>query len=124
MREPEFQDGAATRDLDVYRSNEVIKPRKRELNIWQRMSRIMEIVIYVLLILVFVRLFAPELEKQKDLQTELEKLQATKLEKETKVDRLRREHSNLINDRKYLDAVARDRLNLQREGEYVIQIER
>ena len=84
----------------------------------------MEVIIYVLLILAFAKLFAPELEKQKDLKSELEKLQAARLEKQTKVDRLRREHSNLINDRKYLEAVARDRLNLQREGEYVIQIER
>ena len=34
------------------------------------------------------------------------------------------EHSRITTDRKYMEAVARDRLNLQREGEYIIQIKR
>lgn len=119
MRDPEFQDNTS-----IYRKSGAKRPRKTSLNLWERMSRVMEVIIYVLLILAFARLFAPELEKQKDLQTELEKLEAIKFEKETKVNRLRSEHSNLISDRNYLEAVARDRLNLQREGEYVIHIER
>ncbi len=119
MRDPEFQDNP-----DVYSKWGAKVPRKPELNIWQRMSRVMEVIIYVLLILALAKLFTPELDRQKELQAELERLKAIKLEKEEKVDRLRREHSHLISDRKYMESVARDRLNLQREGEYVIQIER
>ena len=84
----------------------------------------MEVIIYVLLILAFAKLISPELKKQEKLKVELEALQAVKDEKQDRVVKLRREHSNLINDRKYMEAVARDRLNLQRKGEYVIQIER
>jgi len=40
------------------------------------------------------------------------------------VTRLRQEHRLLKTDREYLENVARDRLNMQREGEYIIRIER
>ena len=121
MRDPDFKD-----DLDDYRrygEGRVPRRKKRKLNIWQRMSRVMEVVIYILIILVVAKLFSPELDRQRDLQKEHAKLEAIKLEKEKKVARLRREHNNLVSDRNYMEAVARDRLNLQREGEYVIQIE-
>jgi cell division protein FtsB len=38
--------------------------------------------------------------------------------------RLRKEHRLLKTDKDYLETVARDRLNLQREGEHVVRIER
>lgn len=119
MRDPEFQDNP-----DTYRHSGAQKPRKPQLNIWQKMSRVMEIIIYVLLILVFAKLISPELQKQEKLQSELEALETVRSEKQAEVEKLRREHTNLISDRQYMEAVARDRLNLQREGEYIIQIER
>ncbi|MDF1812584.1 MAG: hypothetical protein P1V20_10225 [Verrucomicrobiales bacterium] len=119
MRDGEFQDKS-----NVYRHGGANSPRKPELNIWQRMSRVMEMIIYVLLLLAFAKLISPELEKQKELGSELEKLQAIKREKEAQTARMRREHSNIISDRRYMEAVARDRLNLQREGEFVIHIDR
>ena len=119
MRDPEFQDNP-----NVFRPGGEETPRKASPNIWQRMSRVLEMVIFVLLILGFAKLISPELEKQKELRSELEKLKAIKVEKEAEAARMRREHSNLISDRRYLEAIARDRLNLQKDGEYVIHIER
>ena len=119
MRDPEFQD-----NVDAYRhpASRGIPIRPR--TIWQRMSRVVEAIIYVLIVLIVIKLFSPELDRHHELQSELEKLEAVNLEKERNVARLRREHSHLTSDRAYMEAVARDRLNLQRKGEYIIQIER
>lgn len=119
MRDPEFQD-----NVDAYRYPGFRGIPKRPRTIWQRMSRIVEAIIYVLIVLVVIKLFSPELERHHELQSELKKLEAVQVENERNVARLRKEHSHLISDRAYMEAVARDRLNLQRKGEYIIQIER
>jgi cell division protein FtsB len=119
MRDPEYQD-----NTELIRYSRAGNSRKPDPNIWQRMSRVMEVIIYILIILVLAKIFTPELDRQKELEGELDRLKVIQSEKEEAVARLRREHSNLISDRKYMESIARDRLNLQREDEYIIRIER
>lgn len=118
MHNPDFQD-----KIDPLRRSRR-KSARPDTNIWQRLSKVMEMVIYVLVVLIVAKQFSPELERQEALQRELENLTSVRDQKVEEVSRLRREHANLSSDRLYLEAVARDRLNLQREGEFVIQIER
>ena len=84
----------------------------------------MEVVLYVLVILAVARLFWPEIERQESLQTELESKTSVLRVNEAKVDRLRLEHKLLKTDKEYLEIISRDRLNMQKEGEYIIRIER
>lgn len=119
MRDPEFQDRL---DLPLHIDGESGK-RSRP-NIWRRLSRVMEVVIYVLLILVVYKLFGPELDRQDELKAEHRRLEQIRNEREEQVIRLRQEHRLMKTDREYLEAVARDRLNMQREGEFVIRIDR
>ncbi len=93
-------------------------------NIWQRLSRVMEVLIYVLCFLAVAKMFWPEVERQKELNVELAQLDAILEEKKQHVGQLRQEHELLKNDREFLETVSRDRLNLMRDDEYIIRIER
>lgn len=93
-------------------------------DVWQRMSRGMEVLLYILLIAGVLRLFQPETAKQRKLDAELAQILALKSEREARVAELRQEYELLRNDREYLETVARDRLDMAREGEYIIRIDR
>jgi cell division protein FtsB len=118
MRDPEFKDNL---ELSLRLDGGGAKPRS---NVWKRLSRVMEVVIYVLLILTVVKLFGPEMERQNELKVEKERIAHIRDEKEARVLRLRQEHRLLKTDKGYLETVARDRLNLQREGEHIVRIDR
>ena len=123
MRDPEFQDRL---DLPLHidgESGKSSRPGSRP-NIWRRLSRVMEVVIYVLLALVVYKLFGPELDRQDELKGEKKRLEQIRNEREEQVVRLRQEHRLMKTDREYLETIARDRLDLQREGEFVIRIDR
>lgn len=63
MRDPEFQDN---HELSL-RIDEGGKPHS---NIWKRLSRVMEVVIYALLVLAVIKLFGPEMDRQEELKVE------------------------------------------------------
>lgn len=81
-------------------------------------------VIYLLLLLAVLKIFGPEWDRQKELKAEANRLAQIQADKEEQVIRLRQEHRLLKTDKEYLESIARDRLNLQREGEYVVRLQR
>jgi cell division protein FtsB len=118
MRDPDFTDQP---EFTLHSSTAAAVPRP---SLWKRLSRLMEVVIYALLVLAVVKLFGPELERREELVAEKQRLEGIRSEKESQAVRLRQEHRLLKTDKDYLETVARDRLNLQREGEHVVRIER
>jgi cell division protein FtsB len=118
MRDPDFTDQP---EFTLHASTAAAPPRP---SLWKRLSRLMEVVIYALLVLAVVKLFGPELERREELVAEKQRLEGIRDEKESQAVRLRQEHRLLKTDKDYLETVARDRLNLQREGEHVVRIER
>jgi cell division protein FtsB len=118
MRDPDFTDQP---EFTLHASTAAAVPRP---SLWKRLSRLMEVVIYALLVLAVVKLFGPELERREELVAEKQRLEGIRSEKESHAVRLRQEHRLLKTDKDYLETVARDRLNLQREGEHVVRIER
>tara|TARA_R110002096_G_scaffold432818_4_gene650290 strand:+ start:2907 stop:3275 length:369 start_codon:yes stop_codon:yes gene_type:complete len=118
MRDPEFQDNI---DLPLQFKGAEGPPRA---NAWRRMSRVMEVVIYLLLLIAVYKLFGPELDRQDELDSEINRLTQVRDDREAIAVKLRQEHRLLKTDRDYLETVARDRLALQREGEYIIRIDR
>ncbi len=119
MRDPEFQD-----NLDLPTSTETRREIRHRGNVWKVLSRVMEVVLYILIVLAVAKLFWPEIDRQKALDSELNRLNAIKQDKETQVSRLRQEHRLLKDDQEYLESVSRDRLNLQKEDEVIIRLER
>ena len=118
MRDPEFQDHP---NLPLQIKAEGGKPKT---NLWLRLSRGMEVVIYLLLLLSVYKLFGPEFSRQDELKAEIDRLTQIEATKKEQVVRLRQEHRLLKTDKEYLESVARDRLKLQRPGEYVFRIDR
>ncbi len=118
MRDPEFRDNLEL-SLQFVGGRDV--PRS---NLWKRLSLAMEVVIYLLLVLAVLKLFGPELTRQEELKAERARLAQIHDEKDAHVVRLRQEHRLLKTDKVYLETVARDRLNLQREGEHIVRIDR
>jgi len=84
----------------------------------------MEVVIYVLLAFAVYKLFGPELDRQAELDSEINRLTQIRDGKNGYAAKLRQEHRLLKTDREYLENVARERLALQRDGEYIIRIDR
>ncbi len=118
MRDPDFRDQP---ESSLHFPGGEAKPRT---SLWKRLSRVMEAVIYVLLVLAALKLFGPELLRREELVSEKRRLDQIRDEREATVVRLRQEHRLLKTDKSYLETVARDRLNLQREGEHIVRIER
>ncbi len=118
MRDPEFRDRPEFA-LHFPAGEEKVRP-----SVWRRLSRVMEVVIYALLLLAAVKLLGPQFQRRDSLVAEKERVERIRDEKESRVVRLRQEHRLLKTDRDYLETVARDRLDLQREGEHIVRIDR
>ena len=93
-------------------------------DIWQRLSRVVFVVVVLSAVPIILAIIWPELEKQSlmaaenaILEDQRDRLKAKKLAKD--------EHLELIRTNPdYLEAVARDRLGLHKEGEFILRLER
>ncbi len=118
MRDPDFIDRPEL-SLALGAAEEKGRP-----SLWRRLSLVMELVIYALLLSAAVKLLSPQFQRLDFLEAEKERIGRVRDEKESRVVRLRQEHRLLKTDRDYLEVVARDRLDLQREGEHIVRIDR
>ncbi len=116
MRDTEFYD--PDRDPFQEESEEV------GLDIWQRLSKVMVALLFLCVLAAVLRLFIPEIERRNQLQQQAQQFEQVRMEKKARVARLQQKFDLLKNDREYLEAVARDRLDLAKEGEYIIRLER
>ena len=119
MRNPDFQEI----DREFHGAGPTpYEPPKPDL--WQRMSKVMEVLLYLLVLAAILRIFWPEVEKQRNLNIELAEVESTLARLDSQVSDLNEEHALLKSDSDYIEARARDRLELAKEGEYVIRIQR
>ncbi|MGK0184970.1 MAG: cell division protein FtsB [Verrucomicrobiales bacterium] len=91
--------------------------------IWQTLSRITVTLIIVAALGVALTFFIPELDHQKALDRDIVRLEAERQEALATRDDLKRELRLLNDDPEYLEIKARDRLNMYKEGETILQIE-
>ncbi len=90
---------------------------------WHRLNRLLWVLLILTVVATIIGMFLPELEKQR---TELEeRARLHKLIDEQRVlhSRHEREIGWIQNDREYLETIARDRLDLMKEGETIIRVE-
>lgn len=100
------------------------RARPRGVYLWDLLNRITLVGIILALIGIAWMLLLPEQRKLNDMDVELKALQ-TRLDKETRQTRqMEREVELLQREHAYIAAFARDHLNLQAEGETVINIKR
>ncbi len=117
MRDTEFYD--PDRESFQVEEEEALGP-----DIWQRLSKVMMALIFLCVVAAALRLFIPEIERRNQLQQQAQHFEQLSAEKTARVAQLQKEYDLLKNDKEYLETVARDRLDLSREGETVFRIDR
>lgn len=96
---------------------------RREATVWQRLNSILRVLLAVAVLLVIVSLFLPLSKKRAQAQLEIDRLQAQVNEQKTLLARQTREVNLLKTDPAYLEIMARDRLDLMKEGETIFRLE-
>jgi cell division protein FtsB len=96
---------------------------RREATVWQRLNSVLRILLALALLLVIVSLFLPQSKKLAQSRAEIDKLQAEVTQQKVLLARQTREVNLLKNDPTYLETMARDRLDLMKEGETIFRLE-
>ena len=96
---------------------------RREATVWQRLNRVLLVLLIIAIWLVIVSLFVPPYKKLMQSRTEIDNLQQQVNEQQTLFARQTREVNLLKNDVGYLETIARDRLDLMKEGETIVRLE-
>jgi len=96
---------------------------RREASVWQRWNRVLLTLLLLAVWLVIVSLFVPPYKKLKIGHADIDKLQAQRDEQQMLLSRQTREVNLLKTDSVYLETIARDRLDLMKEGETIFRIE-
>ncbi|MEM7014277.1 MAG: septum formation initiator family protein [Verrucomicrobiota bacterium] len=89
---------------------------------WQRASRVVVFMLVLAGLGVAVTLFWPEVERLREIENGNNELAADLAMLKAERDALKQEYEWLRDDPQYLEMVARDRLNLQKDGETVFRI--
>ena len=96
---------------------------RREATVWQRLNSVLRVLLLLAAVLVIVSLFLPLYKKMGQGQTENESLQIQVNEQKILLARQTREVNLLKTDPVYLETMARDRLDLMKEGETIFRLE-
>jgi cell division protein FtsB len=96
---------------------------RRDATVWQRLNRLLLVLLVLAVWLGIVSLFVPPYKKLKQSRNEIDNLQAQVNEQKRLLARQTREVTLLTTDATYLETIARDRLDLMKEGETVFRLE-
>ena len=96
---------------------------RREATVWQRLNRILRVLLVLVIWLVIVSLFVPPYKKLMRSRAEIDNLQQQVNDQQSLFARQTREVNLLKTDVTYLETIARDRLDLMKEGETVFRLE-
>jgi len=96
---------------------------RREASVWQRLNRILLVLLVIAIWLVIVSLFVPPYKKLMQSRTEIDKLQQDVNDQKALLARQTREVNLLTTNVTYLETIARDRLDLMKEGETIFRLE-
>lgn len=96
---------------------------RRDATVWQRLNRVLRVLLFVAGWLVIMSLFVPPYKRMSQGRAEIDNLQAQVNEQKTLLARQTREVNLLKTDATYLETIARDRLDLMKEGETIFRLE-
>ena len=96
---------------------------RREATVWQRLNRILLVLLIIAIWLVIVSLFVPPYKKLMQSRTEIDNLLQQVSEQQNLLARQTREVTLLKTDVSYLETIGRDRLDLMKDGETIYRIE-
>ncbi|MEP6603698.1 MAG: septum formation initiator family protein [Spartobacteria bacterium] len=96
---------------------------RREATVWQRLNRVLKVLLFMAAWLVIISLFVPPYKRLTHSRAEIDNLQAQVNESKMIVARQTREANLLKTDATYLETIARDRLDMMKDGETVFRLE-
>src|SRR4051794_17743168 len=96
---------------------------RREATVWQRLNRILLVLLIIAIWLVIVSLFVPPYKKLMLSRTEIDNLQQEVSKQQNLLAHQTREVTLLKTDVSYLKTIARDRFVLMKEGETIFRLE-
>jgi cell division protein FtsB len=96
---------------------------RREATVWQRLNRVLALLLVVAGVLVLASLFLPRYKQLAQSRAEIENLQQQVNEQKTLLAKNTREVNLLKTDPTYLETIARDRLDLMKLGETIVRFE-
>ena len=96
---------------------------RREATVWQRLNRVLKVLLFLAFWLVVVSLFVPPYKKLQQSRSEIDNLQAQVNDQKMLLARQTREVNLLKTDSAYLETIARDRLDLMKDGETIFRVE-
>ena len=96
---------------------------RRDATVWQRLNRVLAVLLLIAIWLAIVSLFVPPYKKLTQTSAEIDRLQAQVGEQKRLLARQNREINLLNTDPTYLETIARDRLDLMKPGETIFRLE-
>jgi len=91
--------------------------------IWQRINRLLWVIIVLTVVVLIIGAFMPELAKQREERRKNEDLQRSVDQQKAINSHLQKQVGWLANDPDYLAIYARDKRNLMKEGESILVID-
>ena len=96
---------------------------RREATVWQRLNRVLRVLLVLAIWLAIMSLFVSPYKKMMQSRAELDVLQQQVNEQQGLLSRQTREVNLLKTDVTYLETIARDRLDVMKEGETIFRLE-
>jgi cell division protein FtsB len=96
---------------------------RREATVWQRLNRVLAVLLVIAVWLVIVSLFVPPYKRLMHSRAEIDDLQNRVDEQKKLLGQQSRVVTLLQTDPTYLEIIARDRLDLMKEGETIFRLE-
>ncbi len=97
--------------------------QRRERGVWHSLNRLMMALIAFAIVTLIVCAFLPELKLQRDQNARVEQLRADLAHEKQIVDERTRVVELLKNDPAYVETIARDRLDLMKDGETIFRFD-
>jgi cell division protein FtsB len=96
---------------------------RREATIWQQMNQVLRVLLLIAVWLLLISFFLPPYKKLQRDRAEYDQLNNQLTEQKTLLSRLTRQVALLKNDPTYLETLARDNLEMMKEGETIFRLE-
>ena len=96
---------------------------RREATIWQRMNHVLRILLLIAVWLLVISAFLPPYKKLSQSRGEIEQLQSQLADEKALLARQTKQVALLKSDPSYLETIARDKLDLMKEGETIFRLE-
>jgi cell division protein FtsB len=96
---------------------------RREATIWQRMNHILRVLLFIACWFLVISFFLPPYKKLNQSRAEIEQLQAQLADEKALLARQMKKVTLLKSDPTYLETIARDKLDVMKEGETIFRLE-